>query len=262
MAHIHISILNLYIYTGRILLLLTCWVVIMFSSGCAQLPFGQLPESVRMAEEGYISLEVWTPWLFQFQGSAVIVHDGVAVSNRHLMKNVAWSKGTLYNNLSTPIDNIVLIDTLDLAVFDIPCGVGRPIRWNKQTHVQQGQAIYALGTTRGTPVFKGVVVNHSFNLHHSDVELPKAKKELDRGWSITNGFIYKGKTSDGFSGGPILERKGELVGLNQGRISKFFPKNPLDKKIATNETFGFAYHIKDVITAITKYAPNKMYRCS
>jgi S1-C subfamily serine protease len=240
-----------------------CGVAIGLSYGCAkQMPFGQAPEPVQMAESGYIALEVWTPWLLHLQGSAVIIFDGVGVSNRHLLENVAWSKGIIANNISIPMDNIVLIDTLDLAVFDVPCGRGSPMHWNRQTQVLNGQTIYALGTTNGTPNFKGVVINRSFKQHHLDVVVPKAGKDPKSGLSITSGFLYRGETSKGFSGGPVLDNMGELVGINQGRISKFSPNTKLGKALVFGEIFGFAYHINDVITAVMNKAPGKIMRCS
>ncbi|MBF0195259.1 MAG: trypsin-like peptidase domain-containing protein [Magnetococcales bacterium] len=234
---------------------------IWFIFGCTKIPFGQSPEPIRKAEDGYISVKIWTPWLVQITGSAVIINDGVAVTNRHIMESVFKSKGTLANDKTVALKNVVLLDTLDIAVFDIPCGVGTPIRWNKNRHIKQGQNIYALGTSKNNPVFKGVVVKEFFKLHHSDIDIPKATKNPNNKRSITNGFIYKGETSHGFSGGPVLDVKGELIGINQGRIKKFLSKDPQANKISTSETFGFAYHIRDVIAAVTKYTPIKMQRC-
>ncbi|MBF0444045.1 MAG: trypsin-like peptidase domain-containing protein [Magnetococcales bacterium] len=244
--------------------LLYLCIFILFSFGCSKTPFGKVPKFLKIVENSYVSLNIWNPWLIEFNGSAVIIYDGVAISNRHLLEKAVWTTGTFAKNSTIKIDNIVLIESLDLAVFDIPCGIGRPMPNRENKRIQNGQTIYALGTTYDNPVIQGVVMNNSFSLHHSDVHIPKAKKELATGRSVTNGFLYRGDTSKGFSGGPIIDQSGRLVGINQGRITKFFSDSDFqrNKSISNEKIYGFAYHIGDVIAAIKDQTPEILQRCS
>ena len=144
-----------------------------------------------------------------------------------------------------PAQDIILSQRLDLAFFRVPSDFGKPaINGDK---VQKGDQIYSAGTTCGEPFFQGVVIAPSFNLYHVDIILPEATTEKATGYSVTQGFAYQGNFSKGFSGGPVVDVSGKLVGINQGRLIKAI-SNPANYVFASEKTYGLAYHIADVLT--------------
>lgn len=207
--------------------------------------------------DSYISLQKRTGFLIK-AGSAVIIADGVAVSNRHLMENQSEMRCYMAGGIEFPIKNVILSDRFDLAVFDIPCGLGKPIHIGKRVH--KGDNILSIGTTFGSTIFKGYVVLTDLRLHHLDMRLPNADNRDSKGRSISHGFVYEGETKIGFSGGPIMNSKWELVGINQGKVYEVYSATP-EIKMGSDKTYGVGYHIEDVLDEIRRIAPKKLNRC-
>ena len=207
--------------------------------------------------DSYISLQKRTGFLIKV-GSAVIIEDGVAISNRHLMENVSEMRCYMAGGMEFPLKNVILSDRFDLAVFEIPCGLGKPIKIGEK--VQKGDSIFSLGTTSDATIFKGYVVLTELILHHLDMRLPNADKRDSKGRSISRGFVYEGKTKIGFSGGPVVNSKWELVGINQGKVLEVYSATP-EIKLESGKTYGVGYHIEDVLDEMKRIAPKGLNRC-
>ena len=207
--------------------------------------------------DSYISLQKRTVFLLKI-GSAVIIEDGIAISNRHLMEKVSGMRGYMAGGIEFPLKNGILSDRFDLAVFEIPCGVGKPIKIGKR--VKMGDRIFSAGTTFDSTILDGTVVLTDFSLHHVDIKLPNPDHRDSEGRAISKGFVYEGDFKQGFSGGPIVNSKGELVGINQGRVLEFFPAHG-EMRSESDSTYGIGYHIEDVLDEIRRIAPNKLNRC-
>jgi len=207
--------------------------------------------------DSYISLQKRTGLLNKV-GSAVIVADGVAISNRHLMEKVSGMRGYMAEGIEFPLKNVVLSDRFDLAVFEIPCGLGKPIKIGKR--IKMRDRIFTAGTTFDLTILEGTVVLTDFSLHHVDVKLPNPDHRDSEGRAISRGFVYEGDFRKGFSGGPIVNSKGELVGINQGNVLEFFSANT-EIRSELDRTYGIGYHIENVLNEIRKIAPKKLNRC-
>jgi S1-C subfamily serine protease len=173
-----------------------------------------------------------------------VLQDGWAVTNRHVVENVNNMQGCMAGGNCFPVQNIILSQRLDLAVFKIPKGLGEPIAIGAQ--VNQGDQVYSAGTTCGESILKGVVVAPSFKLYHVDIALPDALAKDSEGRSVTKGFAYQGNFIKGFSGGPVINSNGHLVGINQGNLIQVIEENE-DLNISPDQTYGLAYHIADVL---------------
>jgi S1-C subfamily serine protease len=237
----------------------TVIIIVLFLSSCSTIntPFDLDHETPVPVRESYISLRKSNLFAFML-GSAVIVENGLAVTNRHVLEHGPEMKGYMAGGIEFPIENFTLSKRLDVAVFEMPCGVGKPVQFGEK--IQTGDQIYSAGTTLGSAIMEGVVVATEFALYHADVELPHAEKGSFKGRSVTEGFLYEGDFTKGYSGGPVVSHDGKLVGINQGRLLKFVSETG-ELMSDPDKTYGVAYHIDDVLSEIKRIAPEKMERC-
>ena len=232
--------------------------IILFFCACLpNTPFEVDSKTPVPIKDSYISLQKRTVFSVKI-GSAVIIKDGIAVSNRHLMEKVSGMRGYMAGGIEFPLKNVILSDRFDLAVFEIPCGVGKPIKMGKR--VKMGDLVFSAGTTFDSTILDGTVVLTDFSLHHVDIKLPNPDHRDSEGRAVSQGFAYEADFRKGFSGGPIVNSKGELVGINQGKVLEFFSAHA-ELKEESERTYGIGYHIENVLNEIRKIAPEKLDRC-
>ena len=191
-------------------------------------------------------------------GSAVVVADGVAVTNRHVVEGSDGMKGVMAGGVEFPITRVAISDRRDLAVVAIPCDTGKPI--DIGSGVRVGELVYGAGTTFQSTLMSGIVVSTEFEIHHIDIVLPKAGKQDTQGRSVTRGFVFEGDFQDGFSGGPVVNAAGTLVGIHQGKILEFIRGQPAAMH-GDGNTYGLAYHIADVLNEVSDIAQPLLSRC-
>jgi len=237
--------------------LITILITFFFGACLPNTPFEVDSKTPVPVTDSYISLQKRTGLLNKI-GSAVIIEDGIAISNRHLMEKISGMWGYMAGGIEFPIKNVILSDRFDLAVFDIPCGLGKPIKMGKR--VKMGDRIFSAGTTFDSTILEGTVVLTDFKLHHVDIKLPNPDHRDSEGRATSQGFVYEGDFRQGFSGGPIVNSKGELVGINQGRVLEFFSAHA-ELKSESDRTYGIGYHIENVLNEMRKIAPKKLNRC-
>jgi S1-C subfamily serine protease len=237
----------------RIQRILSIFCITLTIQGCCAVhtPFDAHRFKTMPMADSYISLKSKGS-LIQVTGSAVVIEDGWAVTNRHVIENIKRMEGCMADGHCFAVRNAILSDRFDLAIFRIPWGVGRPMPIG--TAARNGDFIYSTGTTCGETFLDGVVVAAAFKLHHVDIVLTDAPSADDKGRSITDGFAYKGDFIRGFSGGPVVNTAGELVGINQGRLIQAI-STTVGQNISPEDTFGLAYHIADVLVEVKRLQP-------
>lgn len=223
-----------------------CGLLILILQGCTVIHLLYAPEDgiFHPHESGFLSLSGGGPLLLK-HATGVIIRPGLAITNQHVIEALPAPTVRNINGEKIPVEKILLSNRYDLALLYIPCDVegaypvGRKIR--------SGEEISALGTSLLRPYFKGIVVMEVFPFIVDGVSLYSATIDSKTNLPVNSGFLYSGATKGGFSGGPIFNMAGELVGMNQGLISSFVTKL---QAIDPGSTHGVAYHLEDLLKEV------------
>lgn len=224
-------------------------IIAFFLWGCVpNRPFDQDLLTPVPIKQSYISLESNTFFNSRL-GSAVLIENGYAITNRHLVEGAYKIKGYMDGGIEFPITEIIMNKKFDLALLKIPLGIGQPIKIGDR--INTGEPVYSVGTTYSSTILEGIVRETEYVIHHTDVGIPEPYGRDDAGRPMSRGFIYEGPFINGFSGGPIVNARGELVGINQGYL--------IQDKSDTNQTgqgksrsYGTGYHIADILEEIKR----------
>ena len=84
-----------------------------------------------------------------------------------------------------------------------------------------------------------------------DIDFLNPSGRDDKGRPITHRFLCEGDSKKGFSGGPVVDSRGELVGIIQGYITEFLSESN-EEELMTFRTFGAAYHITDIMDEVKR----------
>jgi hypothetical protein len=211
-------------------------------------PFELGPVTPVPVQQSYISLRENNGTLLKY-GSAVIVAEGYAITSRHVIEGSNQMKGTMAGGIEFHIQEVILSESLDLALFRIPSGVGEPMKIGEKISV--GEPVFGVGTSIGSAIYEGVVRKTDFLIHHIDIDLRNPSSRDSKGRPITLGFLCEGDFKKGFSGGPLVNRHGELVGIIQGYSTELY-KNSDQIELKMNIAYGTAYHSKDVMDEVKR----------
>jgi len=242
--------LNILYYFGLLFLL----------AGCAQTPFNTnhlAPDKALM-----LYVEISTPFASSFLGkvgSGTIVKDGILVTNKHVTDTLFPQNAHFINGQKIRLTDAILSKRLDIAFYLIPCeyqGVD-----NLPVSERIIDEVFSLGSSLGLSnnksLIEGRIVYSDFFMHHTDVELESPIDRDKNGQAISRGFLYDAQGLEGFSGGPVYNRKAQLIGINQGRSTQI-----LDGRQGDNiENYAFAYYLQDILTELEALIPNSKSHC-
>ncbi len=142
-------------------------------------------------------------------GTGVIYRsDGYIITNAHVVKDMESIVVVLSNSKAYKARLKAIDDSLDLAVIKVDKGGLTPALFGDMTSVAVGQEVVAIGT----PL--------SFNLRNS------ATKGIISGMNRSTDGEYRFIQSDaaingGNSGGPLVNMKGEVIGINSVKLIGF-----------------------------------------
>jgi S1-C subfamily serine protease len=196
----------------------------------------------------YISLQDNRGLLLEI-GSAVVIGDGYAITCRHVIEGFDGMKGYMAGGVEFPVTEVLLSDSLDLALFEIPKGAGEPLKIGKR--VVTGEHIFSVGTSKGSTIYEGIVRETDLVIHHVDIDLMNPSGRDEKGRPETHGFLCEGDFKKGFSGGPVVNSRGELVGIIQGSITELLSESN-EEELKTTGTYGTAYHIADIMDEVKR----------
>jgi len=211
-------------------------------------PFELDPMTPVPVRKSYISLRENNGTLLKY-GSAVIIADGYAITSRHVIEGSSEMKGYMAGGIEFQVTEVILSDSLDLALFRIPYGVGEPLEIGEKVSI--GERVFAVGTSKGSTIYEGIVRKTDFFIYHVDIDLLNPSGRDSKGRPMTHGFLCEGDFKKGFSGGPLVNSHGDLVGIIQGYSTELF-KNSDKTELKTNITYGTAYHARDVMDEVKK----------
>ena len=157
------------------------------------------------------------------QGSGAIIDtDGYIVTNLHVISGASTIRVTTYSNKNY---NSVLIgydETADIAVLKITAADLRALSFGDSANVKVGEKVIAAGNPAGLSftVTEGIVsAFRTFNnIMYVQIDVP---------------------INPGNSGGPVLNTKGEIIGITNFKVGDF-------------ESLGFAISSNKVKDAVAK----------
>lgn len=183
---------------------LACWLLILAVSACAA-PAQQADLSVATvrAEGRYGSA----------LGTVVSVAPGIVVTARHVIDSAApWERVAITRGDGVTVEAALLArsPTIDLAVLRVPVGFLAP-RILARTTPARGVRVHADGTRDGA-------------IHRVSGDVEVAPFRLA---GYGPGFVADLAAVPGFSGGPVIDAEGRLVGLTAAQIIGPVPAAPL-----------------------------------
>ena len=153
---------------------------------------------------------------------AIISPDGFVVTNHHVAGHAVVLRCRLANREEVPATLVGTDPLADIAVIKLdlsarPAGAPplQPARWGDSDVMKVGDTVYAMGCPLGLSqsVTRGILAN-------KDMMVPKRMGdtfELDgeEVGSLVKWFGHDANIQPGNSGGPLVNAKGEIVGVNE-----------------------------------------------
>ncbi|QQG44020.1 MAG: trypsin-like peptidase domain-containing protein [Candidatus Roizmanbacteria bacterium] len=161
-------------------------------------PFRQVPGSKKKVEQNI--------------GSGFIIsQDGLVITNKHVVSETNASYNVLTNdNKKYYVEKIYRDPLNDIAILKINAGKLKPLKLGNSSSLKLGQLVIAIGTPLGeftNTVTNGIVSGLGRGITAGS-PLEGYVEKLDNVVQ-TNAAI-----SPGNSGGPLLNSKGEVIGIN------------------------------------------------
>ena len=170
----------------------------------------QIPPQLRQFFGG---MQPQGPQIEHGIGSGVIISpDGYIVTNNHVVDGAVDVKVTLHDRRVLPAKVIGVDKLTDLAVIKVDAANLPVIAWGDSAKLHPGQTVLAFGSPFGYLQFsvtRGII---------SALDRPNPFAAEDRrkpgGYIQTDAAINPGN-----SGGPLVDARGELVGINTAILS-------------------------------------------
>jgi S1-C subfamily serine protease len=173
--------------------------------GAPSTPAGAPPSLAELArgpQDGIARALSWTVTIEGngVYGSGILVapEAGLVVTNHHVVEEMQEPRITFYDGARVMGQVLEVDKTLDLALVQVPPQPGRHApRWGDVTSLRPGDEVYAIGCPKhlAFTVSRGIV---SF---------------VGRDMEGTRFLQTDLPINDGNSGGPVVNARGELVGL-------------------------------------------------
>jgi len=167
------------------------------------------------------------------QGTGFIITDeGYLVTNAHLLNRASKVDAITYEQDTINANFIGYEGDLDIALLKIP-GKYNPLELANSNNVQIGEKVIAIGNPLGLQfsISEGIVSG----VHRQGINELEAYIQTDAA------------LNPGSSGGPLINKKGEVIGIN-------------NFKIGGVESLGFALEsnfIRDAVNIISQQALNQ-----
>jgi len=150
----------------------------------------------------------------QGQGSGVIVtKEGHAITNHHVIAGQQKIQVTLHDGKTYPATLVGEDSLLDIAVLKIEgAGPFAPLKLGDSSQVRVGQMVFAIGNPfgLGETVTQGIISAKERSLSDNQRDL----------------FQTDAAINPGNSGGPLVNLRGEIIGINAAIYTRDREKNP------------------------------------
>lgn len=216
--------------------------LVLLLSACA-LPFDRAAETpLSSVRSNYITLYSGVPLFLGYTASAVVVADGLAVTNRHVVEASSRIQGYVAGRGLIPVEVMAVSHRMDLALLRIPPGIGRPL---VAAPGRTGEAVWLMGTPMpfADPVVAGTVETVSgWSCPEEDGTTRCPHRQM--------GLLIRADGAPGYSGGPVVDPQGRLVGVSQGVF--LTAVDARGRTIQDGATRIFAYRIADVLAEVAR----------
>jgi len=169
------------------------------------------------------------------QGSGFVYdREGSVVTNQHVVEG-ADSISVRFSDGSTYAAELVGTDpSTDLAVvkIDAPASLLRPLRLGDSSEVRVGDGVVAIGSPFG---LEGTVTSGIVSALHRQMTAPN-------NFTITDSIQTDAAINHGNSGGPLLDHRGRVVGVNA----------QIESESGGSDGVGFAIPSNTVLSVVTQ----------
>lgn len=157
------------------------------------------------------------------QGSGVIVsQDGYILTNQHVLESNAEIVVFLADDRALPATIIGLDRTTDLALLKVDANDLLPIEWGDSDRVEIGSPVWAVGSPfglTGSVSFGILSGKHRIDLNAN----PQYRGSRERITSRYSDLMQSDvAVNPGNSGGPLVNAKGELIGINTAIVGESY----------------------------------------
>lgn len=225
-------------------------------------PYGQVVGTpLEQVKDSYLSATLGVPVLLGATGSALVVEPGLAVTNAHVPLGLGFLQLRNAAGEGHVAKVLAVSDRLDLALLRVPEGFGTPIRVSRG-ELAAGDMVWMMGTTimGAAPVADGRVVYPVALGQLTWVDPGPGIQRVNvgnrRDVPVVPGFYVIGGGGEGYSGGPMVNGRGEVVGLTVGRLQRW--ADPNGPKPGPGESILFAYRITDVLAEVDRLLGRQM----
>jgi S1-C subfamily serine protease len=164
-----------------------------------------IPSVVTVINQQYVQAFGLNPNEGRVVGSGVIVDSrGYIATNHHVIENPGTLSVILANGQTVEAQLITTDPNQDLALLKVAVSDLPAIAWGDSVSVRPGQAVYAIGSPLGD--FPSSV---SFGIISGLSRALEINEHVIDGLIQTDAAINRGS-----SGGPLVNSKGEVIGIN------------------------------------------------
>jgi serine protease Do len=183
---------------------------------------------LSMKNEDSETMSRWNPDTKSFrmtsgQGSGIIVSDdGYILTNQHVLESDAEIQVYLADNRVLPAKVVGLDRTTDLALLKVDAKDLLPITWGDSDDLDIGSPVWAVGSPfglAGSVSFGILSGKHRLDLNAN----PQYRGSRERITSRYSDLMQSDvAVNPGNSGGPLVNAKGELIGINTAIVGESY----------------------------------------
>ncbi len=169
---------------------------------------------------------------------SILDREGHVLTNSHVIEGAREIQVTLFNGQTFPATLMGADTVYDIAVLkiDAPAEALHPVRWGSSNDLRVGQKVLAIGNPFGLERTMTVGIISSLNR-----SLPSRRSRMMKSIIQIDAALNQGN-----SGGPLLDSRGRLIGMNTAIASR----------TGENTGVGFAIPVNNIQRVVPQLIEN------